>query len=360
MRRNIAISLVAAMVIAVLIVGGCAPAPTPPVNDTTPEPPREVINWRFQAHHPPGFMTTAHLFPAFIERVDKMSGGRLKIEMYYGGDLVAPTEVDGALKEGAIQMADLGLDLFRGTHPTGWLAPNSLPPLIWRNEIEFFDLFHTQGLDELMRDGFREVGIHPLNHRSVGETYFWSAEPRYGVEDIEGFKVRFFGAMSDTMTALGGSSVFLPHEETYMAISTGTLDGSGTAWWIFRDLKLYEVCPYFIGPPWQAPQGMVTMLSLDAWEALPDDIKAIVDTADMALVHDYHQRVSLEMLYMFEQSFPEWGVTYIEWGPEDVATVTEVSVQILDDIRTEIGPQDARVSQGIDIILDFMREKGYL
>lgn len=306
-------------------------------------------------------MTTATLFPKFIERVEEMSDGRLDIEMYYGGDLVKPLEVAGALKAGTIQMADLGLDLFRGTVLTGWLAPNSLPPLLWRSSVDFYELFHNRGLDEIMRKSWaEEAGIHILNHRSVGRTYFWSAEPRYGVDDLEGFKVRFFGAMSDTMAAFGASPVFIPHEETYMAIAMGTLEGSGTAWWIYRDLKLYEVCPYFIGPAWQTPQGMLTMLSLDAWNALPDDIKAIVDAADRVLCFEYNHLVSMEREYMFTQSFPEWGTTYIEWGPEDVAEITEVSMGLLDDIVTEVGSKDPRVTSGLEILTDFMRERGYI
>lgn len=357
--RILALATAVVLLVSASVAVGCPePAPGPP-GDPVVAPP-EVIRWRFQAHHPPGFMSTKHLFPDFIERVYEMSGGRLVIDMYYAGDLVAPGEVFEALRAGAIEMANLTATLFRGAVPVGWICPNSLPPFIWRSTEDFYELYHRKGLDDLMREGLAEVGIHMLNHHAVGNTYFWSSIPLYGVDDLEGFKVRFFGAMSDTMEAFGASPVFLPHPETYMAIALGTLDGSGTAWWIYRDLKLYEVAPYFIGPPWQTPQPMVNFISLEAWEALPDDLKAIVDAADMVLALEYHQRSKLEERYMFEVSFPEWGVTYIEWGPEEVARITEVSLKLLEEIDREIGPKDPRVSQGIEIVKEFMRDRGYI
>lgn len=358
-RRILALATAVILLVSGLVAGGCPEAEQVPDPDRVVAPP-EVITWRFQAHHPPGFMTTEYLFPDFIQRVYEMSGGRLVIEMFYAGDLVAPGEVYEALRTGAIEMANISATFFRGAVPVGWICPNSFPPLIWRTVEDFYELFHRMGLDDLLREGFAEVGIHMLNSHAVGNTYFWSSFPLHSVDDLEGFKVRFFGAMSDTMEAFGASPVFLPHPETYMAIALGTLHGSGTAWWIFRDLKLHEVSPYFIGPAWQTPQAMANFISLEAWEALPDDLKAIVNAADMVLALEYHQRTKLEQRYMFDVSFPEWGVTYIEWGPECVARITEVSLKLMEETIREIGPKDPRVIQGIEIVKEFMRDRGYI
>jgi TRAP-type C4-dicarboxylate transport system substrate-binding protein len=310
-------------------------------------------------------MTTGYLLPRFIERVYKMSGGRLVIDMYYAGELVAPGDVADALRAGTIEIANLGLTLFRGAIPVGWLCPNSLPPLVWTTHEHFLELYHrgwgdNPPIDELMRQGAAEAGIHLLNHHAVGNTYFWSTRPLHSVDDLKGFKVRFFGAMSDTMEAFGGSPVWLPHPETYLAMALGTLDGSGTAWWIYRDLKLYEVAPYFIGPAWQTPQAMANLVSLEAWEALCDELRAIVDTADRALALEYHQRVTVEQSYMFDVLFPKWGTTYIEWGPECVARIREVGLKLMEEIVREQGPKDPRVVQGIEIVKEFMRDRGYI
>ncbi|MGC9372628.1 MAG: hypothetical protein ACP5DY_04830, partial [Thermovirgaceae bacterium] len=147
----------------------------------------------------------------------------------------------------------------------------------------------------------------------------------------------------------------------YMAIATGTLDGSGTAWWLYRDLKLYEVCPYFIGPAFQVPQGMELWASKKAWDELPEDIQAIVETAAQAFNTDYMDAVTMEEREMFNKSFDEWGTTYIEFSDEDVKRITnEFTLPYLDKIAEEQGQKDERVVTAIEIIKQFMKDYGYI
>lgn len=284
-----------------------------------------------------------------------MSDGRIQIEHFYAGELVKTTEMDAALKAGTIQLAFTSGVMYKGTAPIGWLAGCSLPAFIWESFAELSELYHQRGLDELMREGWAERGIHYLNTLGDGQIFFWANRPIYGVDDLKGLKVRFYGGLSDIMEAFGASPVYLPHEETYMAISQGTLDASGTSYHIYEGLGLYEVAPYLIGPPWKLPEEMCIMISLDAFNALPDDLKEIVKTAGILLAHETAVRCEADQKVMFRK-LDGWGSTYIEWGPEDVAKVKEVSLELLDEIATEIGPQDPRVATGLEIIKDFMRE----
>jgi TRAP-type C4-dicarboxylate transport system substrate-binding protein len=146
-----------------------------------------------------------------------------------------------------------------------------------------------------------------------------------------------------------------------MAIATGTLDGSGTAWWLYRDLKLYEVCPYFIGPAFQVPQGMELWASKKAWDALPEDLQAIVETAAKAFNTDYMDAVTMEEREMFNKSFKEWGTTYIEFSDEDVQRIIdEFTLPYLDKVAAEQGQKDERVIKAVEIIKQFMRDYGYI
>lgn len=362
-HRKLVTLVVAGAVIISLMIVGCAPEAAPPTEEEQAPPAapeEEVIHWKFQCHHTVGALSSEDIIPPFIERVREMSDGRLDITLHYAGELVEPLEVLPALQANTIQIANTAGLFWRGAVPVGWLGGANFPPFVTRSNEEFHELFHYRGLDELMKEGWAEEGIYFLGSHNVGNTYFWSSKPLYGLEDLKGFKVRFFGAMSDTMEHFGASPVMLPHPETYMAIATGTLDGSGTAWWLYRDLKLYEVCPYFIGPPWQVPQSMELFVSLAAWNALPDDIKAMVETASKVFAFEYSTRVTIEEKEMFRKSFPEWGTTYIEWGPEDVAKITEFSLEYLDMTATEVGSKDPRVARAMEITKEFMKECGYI
>jgi TRAP-type C4-dicarboxylate transport system substrate-binding protein len=243
----------------------------------------------------------------------------------------------------------------------GWVSAPNMPPFVTRNNDEFNELFHHRGVDDLVGEALAERGIKFLGSHSVGNTYFWSKEPIRSLDDLQGFKVRFFGVMSDFVEHYGAAPVMLPHPETYMAIAMGTLDGSGTAWWLYRDLKLYEVCPYFIGPAVQVPQGMELWASKKAFDELPEDLQAIVETAAHAFNTDYMDAVTMQEREMFNKSFEEWGTTYIELSDEEVERIVEeFTLPYLDQIAEEQGPKDERVIKAIEIIKQFMRDYGYI
>ena len=321
----------------------------------------KVFHWKFQSHHTAGSLAVERVIKPFIERVEKMSGGRLKISLHYAGELVDYAEVDKALQDNMIQISNTSTLFFRGSIPMGWVSAPNMPPFITRTNDEFNELFHHRGVDRLVNEALEERGIKYFGSHSVGNTYFWSKKPIRTLDDLKGFKVRFFGSMSDFVEHFGAAPVMLPHPETYMAIATGTLDGSGTAWWLYRDLKLYEVCPYFIGPAMQVPQGMELWASKKAWDALPEDIQAMVETAAHVFNQDYMDAVTMEEREMFNKSFPEWGTTYIEFSDADVKRIIdEFSLPYLDKVAAEQGPKDARVAEAVEIIKQFMRDYGYI
>lgn len=348
-KNMLALGMIAVLLLSLLAVGNPAVAA------------EKEIKWKFQSHHTPGSLAVEKAIKPFIERVEKMSGGRLKISLHYAGELVDYAEVDAALQGNMIQIANTSSLFFRGSFPMGWVSAPNMPPFITRTNDEFNELFHHRGIDKLVGEALAERGIKFLGSHSVGNTYFWSKKPIKSLEDLKGFKVRFFGSMSDFVEHFGASPVMLPHPETYMAIATGTLDGSGTAWWLYRDLKLYEVCPYFIGPALQVPQGMELWVSKAAWDALPEDLQMIVETAAQVFNTDYMDAVTMEEREMFNKSFKEWGTTYLELSDADVKRiVTEFSLPYLDKIAAEQGPKDARVIKAVEIIKQFMKDYGYI
>lgn len=350
-RSLVSLVIVLAITVSIVVLGCISPAMAKD----------KVYRWKFQSHHTPGSLAVESAIKPFIERVEKMSGGRLQMSLHYAGELVDYAEVDQALQANMIQIANTSSLFFRGAIPMGWVSAPNMPPFVTRNNDEFNELFHHRGIDDLVGDALAERGIKFLGSHSVGNTYFWSKEPIRSLDDLQGFKVRFFGVMSDFVEHYGAAPVMLPHPETYMAISMGTLDGSGTAWWLYRDLKLYEVCPYFIGPAVQVPQGMELWASKKAFDELPEDLQAIVETASHAFNTDYMDAVTMQEREMFNKSFEEWGTTYLEFSDEEVERIVEeFTLPYLDQIAEEQGPKDERVIKAIEIIKQFMRDYGYI
>lgn len=322
---------------------------------------QEVIHWRFQSHHPKGSLSADAIIPKFIQRVRDLSKGQLQISLHYAGELVDYIEVLPALQVNMIQMSNISSMFWRNQISVGWLQLSNLPPFVLRNYNDFEEVYYKRGMDELIREGLKEHGIHFLGTHSVGNTYFWANKPVHTIEDLKNLKIRFFGSMNDAINHFKGNAIMLSHPETYEAIEYGILDGSGTAWWLYKDLKLYEVCKYFMGPPWQTPQGMELWVSLKAWEALPDNLKNVVTFAAQEFAVDYSVLVAKQEKEMFDVYFPKWGTQYINWSEQDICRMTtEFSIPYLDNILKNIGSEDERVKKGILILKEFMIEKKYI
>ena len=167
-------------------------------------------------------------FPALIERIDKATGGRIQIELYAANALVGASEMADALAAGMIEVAYTGLNYYAGQIPIANIGPNALPPSLWRSPEEQSELYLYRGLEDLLREGLAEYGIYYWTELLSGDTGWWSKYPMYGVGDLAGFKVRFYGYILKVLEVLGAAPVYLPHPEVYTALATGVIDGSGT------------------------------------------------------------------------------------------------------------------------------------
>ena len=116
------IGVAAAVLFGVLFIGGIEQASA-----------ADVINWKFQSHHTPGSLAVESVIKPFIERVEKMSGGRMKISLHYAGELVDYAEVDKALQANMIQISNTSSLFFRGAIPMGWVTAPNMPPFVTRS-----------------------------------------------------------------------------------------------------------------------------------------------------------------------------------------------------------------------------------
>ncbi|HAG22623.1 MAG TPA: hypothetical protein DCG87_04935, partial [Synergistaceae bacterium] len=132
-HKNLVASVLVVLVLAVLLTFGAY---------SQADAKDKVYNWKFQSHHTPGSLAVEKAIKPFIERVEKMSGGRLKISLHYAGELVDYAEVDQALQANMIQIANTSSLFFRGAIPMGWVSAPNMPPFVTRTNDEFNELFH--------------------------------------------------------------------------------------------------------------------------------------------------------------------------------------------------------------------------
>ncbi len=279
-------SLVAALCLLSLLLtaglAGCAapvsPAPTDTSSPAAPE--QQVYEWKLQSSWTGiGITQQDEACRRFVERTKEMSNGRLLITNYDADVLVGANECYQAVADGVVDMAVASPNFYGGVEPVGLLF--WMVPFLTENE-EFYDMIYYElGARELWRDVYAKHNIFALNYMLSDE--FGSMASRVPINhlsDVKGLKIRSASLHGELMQSYGAGVTMFPPAEMYSAFSTGVIDaavfGSPNGW---LGLKIYEVAPYYIDPPMVPYDINETIVSMDSWNALPDDLKAILEAS---------------------------------------------------------------------------------
>jgi TRAP-type mannitol/chloroaromatic compound transport system substrate-binding protein len=347
-QKNLTVTSIAVIVVLAIVLGfhdNQAYAQTPP----------KTFKWRMQSIDPPSLVGPQITQKAFCERIKKMSNGALDITLYTAGQLTPTLEILGSLSKGTVDISYTSSVYYTGTVPEANIDLVTLPPLILKTEADARQVYWYSGVDELMREGYKEYGVYYLGSLFFTDpNTFWSKKPIKGVDDLKGFKVRGYGYYAKTLAKLGAAPTFIPHEEVYTSLAQGVIDGSMTAGSYYKRFKYYEVAPYYYLPGFAPVWSMCVMVSQKAWDQLPNDLKAIVQEAFIHFAIDHQQRTWWEHEQML-QELPKLGATLIQWPDSEVQKLREAGLTFL----PEIAKKSERCAKGIKIIEDYMKEKGY-
>jgi TRAP-type mannitol/chloroaromatic compound transport system substrate-binding protein len=239
------------------------------------------IRWKGQSCFGINSPLGKHTIVLWKTFVEEMSGGRMELTLHDAGEIVPSTKIYDAVRDGLL---DFGLNTpawQKGKYPAGDLF-YTLPAGI----LEFNDLIlwlYGGGGKELEQEMYgRELIVFPLGLTPPEQ--IWSKRPINTLDDIKGLKIRAAGLSMELWEKLGASVVLLTGGEVLPALQRGMIDATE-----FLDpsydytMGLHEVCKYRFGPPIHMSNNIFQLLiKTKSWDALPDDLKVIVEKAAMA------------------------------------------------------------------------------
>ena len=131
---------------------------------------------------------------------------------------------------------------------------------------------------------------------------FWAKKEAHSLADWQKLKMRAAAGLKGVimfLRAIGAVPVTTTAEEAPMALKTGVVDGTSTAWNYFYDQKMYDLAPLYW--PRNLTPNVVChygMMSNKAWGRLPADIQKIIQekvTPEMEKYsYDYYKKMCLE------------------------------------------------------------------
>ena len=257
----------------------------------------------------------------FVNRVNAMAGGRLRIDYLIAGAVEKPFEVTDAVSKGVLDAGH--------TVPVYWYGKSKVASLFGSGPINGCDAHQTLawiyrggGLDlykELLRKlGLNYVGFFamPMPTQPLG----WFKKPITDAKQLKGLKYRTVGLAADLFQEMGAKVTQLPGGEIVPAMDRGLLDAaefnnaSSDRLLGFADVsKVFMLQSYH-----QSGEQFEITFNKTKFDALPVKMKAIIENAVEAASQDLQWK-----------SIDRYSQDYIELQTKDKVRVYITPAAIL-------------------------------
>jgi TRAP-type mannitol/chloroaromatic compound transport system substrate-binding protein len=219
----------------------------------------------------------------YVERVNKMAGGRLKIDYLVGGAVVHPFQVFDGVHGGQIDAAHTVPVYWYGKHKAASLFGTG--PVFGFNANEGLGWIHNGGgkelyeelLTQILKVDIKSFFVMPMPTQPLG----WFKNQIKSADQLKGLKYRTVGLAADLFQSMGASVAQLPGGEIVPAMERGVIEGfefnNPTS---DRRFGAQDVAKnYMLGSHHQATEYFEVMYKRSKFNALPAELQAICQYA---------------------------------------------------------------------------------
>lgn len=246
---------------------------------TEDEKKKTNFTWRLVTTWPPHFPVLGEGADKLAQQIEVMSGGRLKIQVYGGNELVPPLEVFDAVSLGSAEMGHGAAYYWAGkaaaaplftTIPFGMNAQQMNAWLIGGNGLQLWEEYYDR------------LNLLPFPCGNTGvQMGGWFNKEINSLADMQGLKMRIPGLGGKVISKAGSSAILVAGAEIYTSLERGVIDA---AEWIgpYHDYKLglHKVARYYYYPGWhETGSTLELIINKQAFSSLPADLQEIVRSA---------------------------------------------------------------------------------
>jgi TRAP-type mannitol/chloroaromatic compound transport system substrate-binding protein len=261
------------------------------------------VQWRMSTAWTPALDVMQGAAQRLAKVVEETSGGRFRIEVFPGGQIMPPFDCFEAASKGTIEAFMASAYYWTAKEPAvEWFTtvPFGMNPegmLAW--------FYQGDGL-KLWEETYAAFNLVPRAGPAFApQMAGWFRKKITTIADYKGLKMRIGSGLGGKVyIKAGGTAVLTPAAEIYAALERGVIDACE---WIGphddMELGLHNTARHYYYPGWHEP-GNVTEFGFNkkAYEALPVDLQRTLDHAAAAVqvygLTDYHVKnaIALERL----------------------------------------------------------------
>lgn len=271
---------------AALGLASCAKKEEKTPTPTTPAKTEKTREWKMVTTWPknfPGLGTGAN---KLAEYITTMSGGRLKVTVYGGGELVPPLEIFDAVSKGTAEMGHGAAYYWAGKAPAAQFFA-AVPFGLTAQEMNGW--LYAGGGQELWDELYADFNLKPFAAGNTGvQMGGWFNREIHDIADLTGLKIRMPGLGGKVLSELGATPKLLPGGEIFTSLQSGAIDATE---WVgpYNDLAfgLYKVAKFYYYPGWHEPgTTLEAFVNKQAYDALPADLQEVITVACQAANND--------------------------------------------------------------------------
>jgi TRAP-type mannitol/chloroaromatic compound transport system substrate-binding protein len=294
----------------------------------------------------------------YADRVERMSGGSLKIDLLPSGAVVKAFQVQDAVHDGILDAAHTVTAYWYGKNKAASLFGTG--PVFGADAPQILAWMHYGGgkemYNELVQDilGLDVVGFFamPMPAQPLG----WFDRHVQNVGDMQGLKYRTVGLATDIMQGMGLSVTQLPGGEIVPALERGVIEAfefnNPTS---DKDFGAQDVSKhYHLGSYHQAAEFFEIIFNKGLFDRLPAEHQAILEhaaeatnTANFGLAMD---RYSSDLQWLMDEA----GVNVYRTDPSIMQAQLDSWDQVLDDLM-----QDEFFAKVVDSQKEWSRRVAY-
>ncbi len=228
----------------------------------------------------------------YVERVEAMSAGKIKITLYPAGAVVKTFQLQDAVHRGVLDGAHTVTAYWYGKNKAASLFGTG--PIFGANALQLLAWIHRGGGKELYRELVQDilklnlVGFltYPFPTQPLG----WFKEEIRNIDQLKDLKYRTVGLAADVMQELGLEVLQLPGDGIIPAFERGLIDAfeyaNPTSDRAFGAQNVSK--HYMLGSYHQAAEFFEIIYNKDVFESLPEEHQAILEyAADAVNISNY-------------------------------------------------------------------------
>ncbi len=266
------------------------------------------------------------------QRITQLSGGKIEVKVYGGGELVPAFGVFDAVSAGDADMYHSAEYYWQGKHK-GFNFFTAVPYGL--TGIEHAAWMKYGGGQELWDELAAGFNLKGFQGSSTGtQMGGWYREPIQKLDDFKGLKFRMPGIGGEVLRALGVTVVNLPVAEIYPSLASGAIDA---AEWVgpWHDLAFgfHKITKHYFYPGFHEPGTSASVvMNKTLWDSLTAEEQALVTTVVEAESYIQFAEFNARNLGSLNKLLSEHGVQLHQYPEDMLIAIGNVAGEVVRDI----------------------------